>query len=406
MSRFDPNRDIKIDVKETQTGLHLRTAGLTRFGTSELEMIDVEPEDMREAGGVLNTLAESIVNQNRKVKANERIAIRAPSGALVARFAEGTSVAATGFMARLMGQSESTLRVEEPVEGMGMGLTLFSTVRLWRAAKHLEDGDEGAAKAVLLGSIARFPGDPERSGEVTMGFPYNAENHLSYAMLAQLEPHLEKRATWLEQALARSDEYLRAELGDDAEELRGAGRPFLAARVLVLASENATPAQEARAMGGMTICASPTRTLTERGDRQLAQRSLTLLPSLMAQYQPARDVANEAWREAVLDVLWAHLDAPGFLLALTGDVRDLYEGDRDEAPSVEGAADYEIGDRLLSLLLADARRCEYAGLSPDDFRARGGASKTPLSGAAERKLDALIARETEAYVSAVSNGPF
>lgn len=403
MSPFSPNRDLKINVTETPAGLHLLSQGMQAFGYAELEMVEVEKRDMREAGGVLNTLAGYIVNEARKVEPGQRIAVVAKAGALVARLTEGTAAEPSGFFGRLMGRPTRVLRVIEPVDGMAHGRTLFSTIRLWRAEKMLEAGDTASALAELRRSIAAFAGDPKRRGELRMGFPYNWENHLSYAMLADSEPALQAKAEWLEKALARSEELELARIGDTPAQIRSVGKDALLARTRVLARENAQPAAaNLPPMEGMRLVPSPIRVRAERGKEIVAERSLVLVPALMAEYQPPGVGTGEPFCQAVTDVLWASVDRPAHLAALTDDVRCLYEGDRDEAPKIEGSAKYEIGDRLLTLLLADARRAEYAGVTPDEYRARGGAIQDPtLALAATARLDDLIARESEAYVQAI-----
>lgn len=400
---FEAVRDIRIDAMPSLDGrgFVLRTSGLARHGRPELELDGVPEAGAKHAAVVLNQIANYVVNQS-PVQDGETLAIRHSSGALIVRLVAGPEMPAKGVFGRLFGKSVRLQRVVEPVEGMDHPKTMLSTVALWRAASLLAEDSVGEARAALLESVRQFPGVPGQRGELFMGFPFNWQNHLAYAMLGALANDPRERERCFADAFARSEEYELSVIGDSAPSLRALERKTLISIARRIAAENARAVDEVReeVSPSVVMRVSPLRMRVETEGGLLAERRLTILPLLCANYlaAPTSDVAFEL----VADVLIAYAGRPGKLALLTEDVRQLYEGGNDEAPVYGQPSPYQTGDRIVSALLADVVRRAYAGLDSAELRASYDlVDDAALRASADAKMNELGAREAEGYVQAM-----
>ena len=402
MARFEPARDMKINGTPSADGVGflLRTDGLSQRGVPELEMTHVPEEHAKNAAAVLNSIADYVANHSR-VEDGQRVAVTSPHGALIARLAPGPALPPQGIWGKMFKNGRRVQRVIEAVDAIEYPKVLLSTMMLWRARALMLDGQNEAARAELLRSIGWFAGDPEKRADLFMGFPYNWENHLAYAALAEISP-TEERFGWLAKAFERSEEFERFVVGDSADELRVLDASEVADRVLEITAENADPAKQLPVASGVTMIASPLRTRVELETEMVADRRMTIVPTLCVQYQSAGTIDSSELCQLITDVIAAHSADAARLAIMTAEIRDIYEGGNDEAPSLGQPRAYRAGDRMVSLLLADVARRSFAGLTLPELRATYGVSSDDtMRKQAEFKMVNLTAREGDAYASIV-----
>lgn len=141
---------------------------------------------------------------------------------------------------------------------------------------------------------------------------------------------------------------------------------------------------------GCVLLMSPIWTPDGKGQ---AQRSVTLVPKGCAAYSDAAQdgalLKSTELRALVANA--ARTIDPLVAERVLAEISEIFEGDKDEAPRLGGGLRYEPGDRLVSLLLADAARCRALGATLPELKAR-------YAGEATADLDAKLeaAREKEA----------
>jgi hypothetical protein len=412
---FRAERDITIHAApgDHGHGFRLRSEGLAERGLPELEMIDVPEARARDAAVVINQVADYVATKSR-IEDGQRLAIRAPSGALVATLQAGSpsssSAPPPGLFARMFGGARTThvQRVHEPLDTMEHPRTLLSTVMLWRARAQIEAGDVEGARRELFASVAYFPGDPGKRSDLFMGFAYNWQNHLSYAALSEISLDDGERRAWMDKALERSEELEQELLGDSAADLARASREDLLAETDRIVTENLRTAPSRHPVTGAVVAfGSPTWRRESTSSGPTVARSMTVLPELFERYYydplVAVQLRSPSVRAIAVDVLLARRGEPAELALTARDIASIYEGDVAEAPAmVIDPPYYRPGDRLLSLLLADIAKRLFAGLTEAELRAGYGLSQDRgLAQSAALKLAEIDRREGEAYMDAL-----
>ena len=400
-----------IIVTPTEDGYHLRSDGLARRDRPELEMLGVPEAQIKNAGAVINQIANYAVNK-ANVGAGERIGIVSDNGILLARFQQGPTIEVGGLFGFRKRQAE-VLRVTEPMDRMEYSKTLFSTIMLWRAGMHLESDDRAAAVKELRASIEFFPGEPNSDDEPELPAPYNWENHLAYAMLARLAAEPDEIEGYLSSALVRSRCFQRRELGDEAARLCELRRDPLVERARQLVIENCTEPhlQPVAPNGSVVMITSPIRTRAVNEDgTTVAVRKAAIIPSEFTAYYyfedtPARLVEEAGVLEVAVDMIVENADRPERLLRLTNDIRDIYDERSEDAPVFQNdePVPYRAGDTALSLAIAHVARLAFAGMSVAELRVCCELEDdTSALESARDKLDKLGKREHDAYTAAIS----
>lgn len=293
--------------------------------------------------------------------------------------------------------SDALLVVDVPPTGASVHpVAALAAVALARAWDAHRDGDFDAARRLALDSVRLHPGDPLEAGVDAEAPGANRQNHLAWALLAQLSDGAE-RERWYVGALERSSTYLAAQLGAPPEALLAPERDHLFGRARAIVAENLaamrTPAAPAGADGPVEI-RSPIRTGDERK---------VLLPApflqLYARNPGAALLQDDAWVGLAVDAFERLRADPVELLLATREVRSLYLDDEFLHPAPPPA---EPVDKMLSALLADVARNGAAGLTEAEVAATLGAEAGPeILGGARRKLAAQREREAGWYAEAL-----
>ncbi|MCB9613161.1 MAG: hypothetical protein H6721_32495 [Sandaracinus sp.] len=401
---FDVMRDMRIDAAPSPggRGYVMRTKGLARRAGAELEL-DGVPEAFATQGAVVLHQIAGYLADHPAVEDEARVTIGHPDAVLVAHLVAGPSTPSTGVFGSLLGRETRTLRVVEPFEGMVHPKTLLATVMLWRARAHIEAGRASDARSELLESLRVFPGVPGRRTEVSMGFPYNWENHLAYAKLGTLTEDPRERERCVADAIARSEEHELFVLGDTSESLHALGRTALIDVARHVAAENVQIEHTFRRDVGQAVALriSPLLRRVDTEEGTLAVRQMTVVPRLFAEYQAAAP-SGETPLEVVADVVVAYARRPAQLVSKMHEVCSLYRVGDEEAEVYGRPRLYHPGDRVVSVLLADLARRVYAGLSVSEVRAAYGLVQDEgLRASGQVKLESLRAREMQAYMQAL-----
>ncbi|MEM9864249.1 MAG: hypothetical protein AAF938_21800 [Myxococcota bacterium] len=379
-------------------GFVLQSEGLARHGFPELEMVGIPEAQAKNAAAVINCVADYVVNQ-RPVRSGERVAITSPHGALIARLVDGTPVPRAGLRG-FFGSADRVQRIEEAVDSNAQPKVLLATMMLWRAHGLAEEGRDDAARAELRASIAFFPGSEGKRSGIRMPFAYNWENHLSYALLADLSEGAE-RARYFDEALARSEDFELERLGDSHEALQGLSVAAVVRRAEAIGAENAAETKTLAMGPGVTMVTSPIRRRAESEGGVVSEQVMTIVPDFMARYRSAEVGGVQELGALIVEI--PRTSSAGALLSLLEDVRSIFESGNDDAPALRSAdRAYECGDRIVSMLLADLRRRTFAGLSMRELRAEYGLSEdAPARQTALHKMTDLRLRESGAYMEAM-----
>lgn len=402
-----PTSSIEVEVhpNESGDGLRLRTSGLAQVKHPELELIEIPEEQADAAAALLRTVA-GYVQQQRLVAAGELLTLAGPRAAMVVGLeaAPAPKGEKKGFFKQLFAGPPSVLRLIEPDASMTYPKTLLATLRLWRAATWMEE-EPDRAKEELLASIEYFPGDPARRTETPqLGAAFNWENHLGYALLAQLDP--ERALHWLEQAFARADSMEFDRLGDSVDDLAAEKRKHLLETVSVIIEHNLDSYREEEEAPGVVMVSSPIWLHAyDRHGESVAQRTVTVLPELFADYYYRGKVAkrlqkDKGLHEIVVDAVQKHGATPWKLALMVQEIRKLYEEGENDQMIDASVPDYMPGTQILSLLLADLGRRLAAGTSDDELRAAYGLTDDEAAAeTAHKKLAKLEEREAKAYLA-------
>jgi hypothetical protein len=407
---FAANRDIKIEASETGAGIFtLRTRGLADRRRPELEIAGVPEAALNGAGGVINVVAEYTVNE-AEVLADQTVGNVLTVGEggrrhVLAVRAVGVEAAKGGLWSKLTGSaSKGVLRLVEISDGPP--LTAIATMLVHRAVVRLAKDDEAGAREELAAAIAVFPGEAG-AGEAPsidgVEGVYNWQNYLAYLELARLGgDDVEEGAARFGEALARSFELAREELGATLDELAALDEPAITGAAARILEHNLGALHRgAGDTPGMMTIASP---IWEVVDGATARRA-SLLPSALVSLYYEGASAERLRREgaSVVTTILARDRASLWRPAwIARDTRRLWIS--EEAPLLEPIAAALPGDGLVSLVLADVARCFQAGATASEIDARYGArGEEPSAELAslDRKLETLGAWEADQYIKAM-----
>ena len=133
---------------------------------------------------------------------------------------------------------DALLVVDVPPTGASVHpVAALATVAFSQAWEAWRSGDDARARALALDAVRLHRGDPLRAGAAGGPPRSNHENHLSWALLAQLSDGAE-RERWYLGALERSSRYLTGQLGATPEQLLAIDRPTLLDRAQRIVEEN------------------------------------------------------------------------------------------------------------------------------------------------------------------------
>lgn len=413
---FAANRDIKIEASETGAGVFsLRTRGLSDKRRPELEIAGVPEAALNGAGGVINILAEYTVNDT-EVLADQTVGNVLTVGddgrkLLLAVRAVAAEPAKGGLWSKLTGSGgKGVLRLVDVGAEAAPPLTAVATMLVHRAAVRLAKDDESGAREELEASIAAFPGVPGAGAAPSIGGAdgtYNWQNHLAYLDLAKLAgDDLEAGAARFGEALARSEELARTQLGATLEEVKAALAKDDEADVAAAASRVLEHNLQVvhRAPGPTPAMATLASPIWEHDDGRSARRASLLPAALLAVYYEGRAAEGLRREGAALAarIVVADRERPWRPAWIARATRDLWIS--EEAPLLEPIGPSEPAVGLLSLVLADLGRCMQAGATRAELLARyaprGEEPSADLVSLAA-KLETQGAWEAEHYMQAM-----
>ncbi|WP_373048242.1 hypothetical protein [Vulgatibacter sp.] len=272
----------------------------------------------------------------------------------------------------------------------------MATAAFARAHLAWEGGDAAAARTLALAAVRLLPGDPLEAGSEESLEEANAQNHLAWALLAQLSDGAE-RERWYVGALERSAAYLATQLGGPPAALLEPHREELFAAARAIVEENLAAyakAERRGGAGGPVEFPSPIWT---------TPRQPVLLPAefvgLYAGEGTAALLRSDAFLALAVDAFERLRADPVELLLATREIRSLYlQEDLFAAASPEGRP----FDKMLSALIADVARKAAAGLTEAEIAATFGAEADARTLALARtKLAAQRDREASWYGAAL-----
>lgn len=238
---------------------------------------------------------------------------------------------------------------------------------LWRAEALRKRGKSGDAEALLRASIDLFPGETRRRDEVRVTFPYNSENHLSYALLSRMAVDGIERSSLLHAAFVRSWSYERATIGDSPGVLAAIEESALARRARDLRDEARRDLDQLVEVAGFVMTRSPLCTPIDAGWGVAAERRMTFIPEFARAYLAVE--LSEADTDLAAEVLSTYARDGVILAHLGTEIRRIYERKNESGPLVGDPIRYLPGDRMLTILLADIARFRSVGLTLGELRA-------------------------------------
>jgi hypothetical protein len=409
---FSANRDIKIEASETSAGMYtLRTRGLDGKKRPELEIAGVPEVALNGAGGVINMLADYTV-KDAEVSADQTVGNVLTVGddgrklllvvrAVVAEKAKG------GLWSKLSGSGKGVLRLADITDDAHAPLTALATMLVHRAAVRLAKDDEDGARSELEAAIATFPGQPGAGEPPSIGGAdgiFNWQNHLAHLDLAKLAgDDVDSAAKHFGDALARSPELARRELGASFEALTALGVTDLAGEAERILEHNLQHARRGPgATSSLVIVASPVWEL--EGGRS-ARRASLLPEKLVALYYEgqARERLLTGGAALVAKILERDRGAPWRAAWIAKGTRDLWIS--EDAPFIDSVGEARPAHGIVSIVLADVARCFRAGATDEEILARYGersAAPSAALRAMESKLSELGAWEGDQYIEAMS----
>lgn len=289
------------------------------------------------------------------------------------------------------------LVIDLPPDGNGVSPRhAMATAALAKALSAHDEGEMNAARNLALASVRLHPGDPleaatdERAGE------QNAQNHLAWALLAQINDGAEAER-WYVGALERSPDYMAAQLGARPEQLLEADHAQVteAARAIVRARIAAAVDQKQPA-GARGPVEFPSPIVTHPPQRALLPREFL---GLYAAEPAASLIQDDAWLALAVEAFERLRTDPVELLLATRDIRSIYLQESLFAPP---PSDDRPIDKMLSALIADVARKAAAGLTQYETAATLGAEADPQTLASARaKLREQRDVETAWYAAAL-----
>ncbi len=416
-AKFAANRDIKIEASETPGGLFtLRTRGLADKRRPELEVAGIPEVALNGAGGVLNMIADYSVNA-AEVVAEQTVGNVLAVGddgrkLLVVVRAVASSIPKGGLWSKIAGGGKGVLRLVDVTGNADAPLTAVATMLVHRAAVRLAKDDEEGARTELQAAIATLPGAP-RAGQAPQidgaGGAFNWQTHLAYLDLAVLaQGDVDQAATYFGDALARSDELARREIGASCDALLALTHDDVlrdAKHVLEHNLENAH-----RAPGPTSQLMTLASPIWELDDQGRSVRRASLLPARLASSYYDGPVAERLLRDGATlaaKIVERNGTAPWRAAWIARETRSAWIS--DDAPFLEPVrAPAHAADGIVSTLLADVGRCFRAGATDEEILARYGARSSDDEQASaelvaiEAKLTELATFEGEQYMQAMS----
>jgi hypothetical protein len=413
---FNANRDIKIEASETAAGTYtLRTRGLGAWRRPELEIAGVPEAALNGAGGVVNLIAEYTVSK-AELLAGETVGnVLAVSDdgpeLLLAVRAVASGRPSGGLWSKLTGGDKGVLRlVDATGASEGPPLTAIATMLVHRALVRSATADEAGAREELEAAIATFPGEPGAGVPPSIagsGGTYNWQNHLAYLELARLAgDDLGAATEHFAEALARSPELARRELGASVEAVLGLDEETVAMQSKLILEHNFGAVHRgAGPSAQMVTVASP---IWELDDGRSSRRASVVPAALLAIYYegPASERLRREGAVLAARILARDRKAPWRATWIARDVRRLWI--RDDAPRLETVGPTHPAHGVVSLVLADLARCFEAGATEAEILARyapRSAEAAPSVGelaSLDTKLETLAAWEADRYVEAMS----
>jgi hypothetical protein len=404
-SRFDANRDIVIDGEPDEAG-HYRmwTQGLSARGQPELEMVKVPEAHARDAGAILNAVANYLVNdlpKGRSLKDGESLAVSAgqilvPLRARSSTLPEGSR----GF--RLLDFSGESLEMMA-----SQAIATVKVAKAWLSMTAESGSDHESALALIDDAIALWPGDPEfRERRGPAGATLNYENYLAYLTKAALMEDDAEADNAYREALQRSALYELEELGVKPERLKGLGEAELEAAWKAAEASGATTEMPAMGLpGGPSFVISPIVYSTEQGE--LAAH-VAIVPWNLKRYAATK--LTDEYRALAWELVRHASTHPGDVLAAARETHWFYEskpvplGAESNMQKVLGSS-VPIAARIMSIVRADLQRRQVAGLKPEQVRAVYGLElKAEALRAARDLMEKLRAAEAREFAAAVSGG--
>jgi len=284
-----------------------------------------------------------------------------------------------------------------PTDASVHPVNALATAAFAQAWEAWNAGDEATARKLALASVRIHPGNPLDAAAGSTPPGTNVQNHLAWALLAQITDGSESER-WYVGALERSSRYLAAQLGATPAALLEPDRDelFAAARAIVRANQEAMAHMERRGgPGGPVEIPSPIRSGGE------AQQ--ILLPAdflgLYAAEPAATLLRDDRWIALAVDAFERLRADPVELLLATREIRSIYLQEDLFAPAPAAGSPEE---KMLSALIADVARKAAAGLTEAEVAATLGADADPrVLGVARAKLGEQRDREAAWYGAAL-----
>jgi tetratricopeptide (TPR) repeat protein len=388
---FDLERDLEIVHEPEPSGLlRIHTRGLAEVAGVELELVGIPQSHGDDAIGVLLAVAQALSARGAPPEPEERAAVDMSASSLVVGFVDSE-------------HGEGYLRVVDPfdLDDPESPLAALGTVAIERAISLLEpeegtEPDPLGAEAILRASIGAFPGDPANRDRSLEGLRFNTENHLAYALLAQLDE--DDADGMYQKALERSAAYELSELGSTLDALEGRSPAELEIMARAILSENLARPMLEDLSESTRLFVSPIWEPEAEGTR--ATRRASVLPKAFERHYydgEARRFLEARGPELAASLYTSLLRSPAFALTAVRQVRAIYQ--HDQAPSLPIEIAYEAPMNLLSLLLAEIGRRHRAGLDEASIVASFDTSDE-LSESIEEKLEALTLEELGLYEAA------
>ena len=410
---FDPNREMKIEAAETAAGMYvLRTRGLADKGRAELEIAGVPEVALNAAGGVINMIAGYTVNK-AEVLADQNV------GNVLAVGDEGrklllvvSTVTAEkpkgGLWSKIAGGgSKGVLRLVDVSKGEGDApLTARATMLVHRAGGRLAQDDAEGARSELAAAIAILPGERDAGAapEIASAGTFNWQNHLAYLELAKLAgDQMDDAALHFGEALARSPELARAQLGATVSEVMALTTEDIAREAARIIAHNASHVE--RGPGPTNALVTLGSPIWEVDAEGRACRRASLLPAALVGLYYEGVAAERLARDGaalVTKILARDADRPWRAVWIARDTRDIWIS--EEAPLLAPIGAAHPAQGIVSCVLADLARLFRAGATDEEILVRYAAPS--LTGP---ELDSLSAKmadqerwEGEQYVAAMS----
>lgn len=407
---FDANRSIKIEASETSPGFYLlRSRGLADKRRAELEITGVPEAALSAAGGIINILAQYSVDK-AEVLAGQNVGNVLAIGdearelLLVVRTVEAEK-AKGGLWSKIAGAGKGVLRLVD-VDGPDTAAprTALATMLVHRAAVRRAKGDDEGARTELEAAVLTFPGEPGAGSPPSIDGVDGVldwQNHLAYLDLAALAgDDADAAAAHFGEALVRSDELARRELGATAAAVQALGEAEIEREAKRVLAHNLGDIR--RGPGPTDALVTVASPLWRLGDDGASVRHAALVPAAMLglYYEGA---AAEALARDGVTLVTRILAAPGSprwrAAWLARGSREIWLD--ESAPVLERIepAPAHPAAGIVSLVLADVGRCLRAGATIEEILAR-----YDNASAIDDKLAALRAWESEQYAAAMSAG--